>query len=88
MTRTIPPKEDNAGTSTTKAPMSQALVARLGSKVSDDTLADDDLDLLNFDEAESEITCRTTSRLRSCWPDSGKPDCPVWDSGWSDFHGP
>jgi hypothetical protein len=67
--------------------MAQALVSRLGSKAPDDTLVGDDLDLLTFNVAESEIVCRMSSRLQSYWPDSGKPD-PVWDSKWSDFCGP
>jgi hypothetical protein len=34
------PKEDKAGTSSVKAPMAQALVARLESKALDDSLAE------------------------------------------------
>jgi hypothetical protein len=29
-----------------------------------------------------------SSELQMCWPDLGKLDCPVWDSGWSGFHAP
>jgi hypothetical protein len=65
MARIIPPKEDKAGTSSVEAPTAQALVARPGSKASNDNLADDDPNLLNFDMAESEIVCRTCSRLQS-----------------------
>jgi hypothetical protein len=85
MVRTTLPKEDKVGTSSTEASMAQALVTRLGSKVSDDNLTDDDLDLLNFDAVESEIICWTSSQLKMCWSDSGKSDGPVWNSGWSDF---
>jgi hypothetical protein len=53
--------------------------------VVDDNLADDDPDLLNLDIVESEITCRTSSQLQRCWPDSGKSGGRVWDSGWSIF---
>jgi hypothetical protein len=63
MVNTTPPKEDKAGTSSAEAPTAQALVAQQGSKPSDDTLADDDPNLLNFDAVESEITCRMSSRL-------------------------
>jgi hypothetical protein len=82
------PKEEKASTSSVEAPRAQALVDRPGSKVSDDTLADDDPDLLNFTAAESEIVCRTSSWLESCWPNSGKSDCPVWYSRWSGVHAP
>jgi hypothetical protein len=68
--------------------MAQALVARPRSKVPDDNPADDYLDLLNFVAVESWITCWMSSRLHMCWPDSGKPDYPVWHSGWSGFHTP
>jgi hypothetical protein len=61
-------------------------VARLESKAPNDNLADDDLDLLNFTAVESMIVCQTSSRLQRYWPDSGKPDCPIWYSGWSSFH--
>jgi hypothetical protein len=66
----------------------QALVVQLGSTVSDDNLTDDDPDLLSFDVAEFEIVCQMSSRLSRCWPDSGKPDCLVWDFGWSGFYDP
>jgi hypothetical protein len=78
MVRTTLPKKDKVGTLSVKAPTAQTLVARLGSKAPDDNLADDDPDLLNFDMAESEIACRTSSRLQRCWLDSGKLDCLVW----------
>jgi hypothetical protein len=85
---TTPPKDDKAGASSAEAPMAQALVAQPGSMALNDTLADYDRDLLNFGTAESEIICQMSSRLQSCWPDSGKPDCSVWDFGWSSFHAP
>jgi hypothetical protein len=88
MVCTTLPKEDKVGTSSAKVPMAQALVAQLGSKALDGTLANDDPDLLTFSVAESKIICRMSSRLQSCWPDSGKPDCPIQDSGWSDFQAP
>jgi hypothetical protein len=68
--------------------MAQALVARPGSKASDDNLVDDDPDLLNFDAVGSKIICRMSFWLQRCWLDSGKLDCPVWDFGWSDFCDP
>jgi hypothetical protein len=46
--------------------MAQALVARPGSKVPDDNLVDDYLNLLNFTVVESEIVCRISSRLQRC----------------------
>jgi hypothetical protein len=60
---TTPPKEDKAATSSAEAPTAQALVAQLRSKVLDDSLADDNPDLLNFCMAESEIVCRMSSQL-------------------------
>jgi hypothetical protein len=59
MAHTTPPKEDKTGTSSAEDPMAQALVSQLGSKASDDALADDDSDLLNFDTAVSWIGRRT-----------------------------
>jgi hypothetical protein len=43
MVHTTPPKEDKVDTSSVEAPIAQALQARLGSKASDDSLADNDL---------------------------------------------
>jgi hypothetical protein len=63
MALTIPPKEDKVGTSSAEAPTAYALVARPGCKASDDTLTDDDPDILNFDLAESEVVCRTSFQL-------------------------
>jgi hypothetical protein len=88
MVHTTPPKEDKAGTSSTEAVTAQALVVRPRSKALDDCLANNDPDLLNFATVESEIVYRMSSRLQDCWLDSGKPDCPVWHSGWSSFHAP
>jgi hypothetical protein len=45
MVRTTPPEVD---TSSVEAPMTQALVAQLGSKTPDDAPVDDNPDLLNF----------------------------------------
>jgi hypothetical protein len=56
--------EDKVDTSSAEAPKAQALVARLGSKASDDNLADDDLDLLNFATMKSEIVCWMSSQLQ------------------------
>jgi hypothetical protein len=88
MVRTTPPKDDKVCTSSLKAPIAQALVARSGNKVQDDNLAHDDPDLLNFDAVESEIVCRMSSYLQKYWPDSGKLDCPIWYSIWSGFYDP
>jgi hypothetical protein len=63
MVRTTPPIEDKVGTPSAEDPTAQALQARSGSKVLDDSLADDDPDLLNFDAAESEIVCLMSSWL-------------------------
>jgi hypothetical protein len=63
MARTTPPKEDKAATSSVETPMAQALAARLGNKVLDDTLAYDNLGLLNFDAVESKILCWISSQL-------------------------
>jgi hypothetical protein len=75
-------------TSSTKAHTAQALVARPESKAPDDNLVDDNLDPLNFAMVESEIVSRMSSQLQKCWPDSGKPNCLVWYSGWSSFCAP
>jgi hypothetical protein len=88
MVRTTPPKEDMMDTSPMEAPTTQALVARPESKAPDDNLVDEDLDHLNFDVAESEIACRTNSRLQRCWPDSKKLNYPIWHSRWSNFRDP
>jgi hypothetical protein len=88
MDRTSPPKEDKVGTSSAEAPMAQALVARPKSEAPDDNLGGDAPDLLNAAVVVSGIACRMSSRLQMCWPNSGKPDCPIWDSGWSSFHTP
>jgi hypothetical protein len=61
MVRTTLPKVDKAGTPSTEVPMAQALVARSGSKASDDDLVDDDPGLLNFVTAEFEIICWMSS---------------------------
>jgi hypothetical protein len=55
MVHTTPPKEDKVGTSSAEAPTAQAMVARPKSKTSDDSLADNDPDLLNFAAVEPEI---------------------------------
>jgi hypothetical protein len=73
------------GTSLAEAPAPQALVARPESEASDDNLGGDDPDLVNFAGVGFEIACRMSSGLQTYWPDSGKPDCLVWDSGWSSF---
>jgi hypothetical protein len=57
MVHTIPPKEDKVNTSSAEVPMAQTLVAQQGSKAPDDNLADNDLDLLNFDAVEFDIVC-------------------------------
>jgi hypothetical protein len=63
MDRTTLPKEDKVDTSSAEVPMAQTLVARLESKVSDDTPTDDYPELLNISATESEIICQKTSRL-------------------------
>jgi hypothetical protein len=88
MVCTTPLKEDKVGTSSTEAPTVQALVARLRSNASDDNLANDDPNLLNFDVVDYEINCRTSSQLHRCWLDSGKLNCLVWYFGWFGFHTP
>jgi hypothetical protein len=57
------PKVDKIGTPLGEVPTAQALVARLGSKASDDDLVDDDPDLLNFTTVESKIICQMSSRM-------------------------
>jgi hypothetical protein len=88
MDRTTPPKENKVGTSSAEAPTAQALVARQKSGAPDDNLSGDAPNLMNAAVVGFETTCRTSSQLQMCWPDSGKPDCPIWDSGWSDFRAP
>jgi hypothetical protein len=63
MVCTTPSKEDKVDTSLTEVPMAQELVARPGSKASDDNFADDDPNLLNFNAAESDIVCQMSSLL-------------------------
>jgi hypothetical protein len=46
-----------------EAPTAHALVARPGSKAPDDNPTNDDSYLLNFNMVESDIVCRTSSRL-------------------------
>jgi hypothetical protein len=63
MVRTTLPKVDKAGTSSAEVPTTHAIVARPGSKASDDDLVDDDPSLMNFTMVESEIVCWMSSRL-------------------------
>jgi hypothetical protein len=63
MACTTLPKVD---TSSAEAPMVEALVARPGSKASDDNLGDDDPNLLSFNAAEFEIVCQMSSRPQTC----------------------
>jgi hypothetical protein len=63
MVHTTLPKVGKVGTPLAEVPTAQALVARSGSKMSDDDLVDDDPVLLNFTAAESEIVCQTSSQL-------------------------
>jgi hypothetical protein len=63
MVHTTLPKVGKAGTPSAEVPTAQTLVARSGSKMSNDDLVDDDPGLLNFTAAESEIVCQTSSRL-------------------------
>jgi hypothetical protein len=88
MDRTTPSKEDKVETSSAEAPTAQALVARLESEMPDYNLGGDTPDLLNVAVVGSEIACQTSTQLQMCWPNSGKPDCPVWNSGCSGFHAP
>jgi hypothetical protein len=60
MAHTTLSKEDKVGTSSTEAPMAQALVAQSGSKTSDAPPVDDDSKLLNFISAVPWIGCRTS----------------------------
>jgi hypothetical protein len=66
MVCTTPLKVDKANISSSEAPVVQALVARPESKVPDDTLVDDDPDLLNFTIVESGIACSMSSLLQMC----------------------
>jgi hypothetical protein len=61
MVRTTPLKEYKVDISSAESPTAQALVARPGSKMSKDNLADDDPVLLNFDAVEFKIVCRKSS---------------------------
>jgi hypothetical protein len=56
MVCTTPP-EDKVDTSSVEAPTAQAFVAQLGSKAPDDSLVEDDPNLLKFDVVEFEIVC-------------------------------
>jgi hypothetical protein len=66
MVCTTPLKVDKANISSSEAPVVQALVARPESKVPDDTLVDDDPDLLNFTIVEYGIACSMSSLLQMC----------------------
>jgi hypothetical protein len=68
--------------------MTHALVACPGSKVSDDTPIDDDLDLLNFTAVASWTTCWMSSLLQIYYSHLGKSNCLVWHFRWFDFHAP
>jgi hypothetical protein len=85
MVHTTLPKQDKADTSSVEAPTAQALVARPGSETPDDSLADDDPNLLNFAAGNSEIICRMSSWLQNYWSNSGKVGCPVWNLDGSFF---
>jgi hypothetical protein len=63
MVRTTPPKVDKVGISSVEVPMAHALLVQPRSKALDDTLTDDDPDLLTFGVAESKIICRISSWL-------------------------
>jgi hypothetical protein len=82
------PKADEADTSSAKAPMTQALLAHLGSKVTDDNPANDDPNLLNFIAVMSWIACWMCHLLHMYWLDSRKPDRSIWHSERSSFHAP
>jgi hypothetical protein len=69
------PKVD---TSSVEAPAAQALVARSGSEAPNDNPVGDDPDLLNFAVEGSWIAWWMSSLLQSCWPNSGKPNCPAF----------
>jgi hypothetical protein len=88
MGRTTPPKEDKVGTSTMKAPMAHALVARSESEAPNDNLGCDASILLNATVVGSEVACRMSSQLQMCWPNLGKPDYTIWDSRLSNFCSP
>jgi hypothetical protein len=88
MDRTTQPKEDKVRTSSMEAPTAQALVARPESEAPDDNLGGDAPVLLNAAVMGFKIACRMSSQLQMCWPDSGKPDCLVWDSRWYGFCAP
>jgi hypothetical protein len=60
MVCTTLPKVDKAGMSSAEVPMAQALVARPGSKASNDDLFDDDPGLLNFTVVESKTVSWTS----------------------------
>jgi hypothetical protein len=79
MLHTTPPKVDKVDTPSAEPPTAQGLVARSESKMPDGDPADDDPDLLNFTVVVSWI---------AYWPDLGKPDGLVWETGWSGFHAP
>jgi hypothetical protein len=88
MDRITPPMEDKVDTSSAEVPTAQTWVAQPEGKAPNDNLGDDDPDLLNFATVGSKIACRTSFWLQRCWPDSGKPDWPVWDSIWFGFCAP
>jgi hypothetical protein len=84
MVHTTLPKVD---TSSAEAPTVWALVTRPGSKAPDDNLADDDPDLLNHAMVESGIASWMSSLLQRYWPDSGKPEGPIFALGYEDVEG-
>jgi hypothetical protein len=76
MVRTTQPKVDKADISSTEAPTTQALAARLGSKVPDDNPTDVDPILLNFYTVESWITWWMSSLLQL--PNIGLSGLEFW----------
>jgi hypothetical protein len=78
MDRTTPSKVNKENTSSAEAPTTQALVARLRSKASDDAPVDNDPDLLNFVTAVFWIGCWMGFLPQKYWHDPGKPDGPIF----------
>jgi hypothetical protein len=68
------PKVDKVEISSAEALTVPALVARPESKVMDDTLFDDNLNLLNFVMVVSLIACWMSYQLQRYWPDLEKLD--------------
>jgi hypothetical protein len=88
MDHTTSPKVDKEDTSSAEVPTTQALVARSGSKASNDAPVDNDSNLLNFVMAVSWMGHWMSFLPQKYWSDTEKSDGSIWEIRWCDFHNP